>query len=130
MSPSEKEKKHKSKRNSTALLPGIAKKLNRGGTLPSGVAKRGLSPDLESRLPPVREGYERAEIDCEIVLLDIATQEISDVLDRTIKSVSRALVTDNEPRNVQKDKIQAAEKSSERAVERESSRSWWEFWKD
>ena len=123
-------KKHKGKGNSTALPPGIAKKLGRGGTLPPGLAKKGLSSDLESRLPPVREGYERAEIDGEIVLLDAATQEITDVLDRTIENVSRALVTDNESSNVRKDKAQTAEKSSERAVERASSRSWWEFWKD
>ena len=123
-------KKHKGKGHSTALPPGIAKKSGRGGTLPPGLAKKGLSSDLESRLPPVREGYERAEIDGEIVLLDAATQEITDVLDRTIENVSRALVTDNESSNVQKDKAQTAEKSSERAVERASSRSWWEFWKD
>ena len=123
-------KKHKGKGNSTALPPGIAKKLGRGGTLPPGQAKKGLSSDLESRLPPVREGYERAEIDREIVLLDAATQEITDVLDRTIEKVSRALVTDNESSNVRKDKAQTAENSSERAVERASSRSWWEFWKD
>ena len=130
MSTGEIEKKHKGKGNSTALPPGIAKKLGRGGTLPPGLAKKGLSSDLESRLPPVREGYERAEIDGEIVLLDAATQEITDVLDRTIEKVSRALVTDNESSSVRKDKAQTAEKSSERAVERASSRSWWEFWKD
>ena len=130
MRSGKKGKKHKGKGNPKGLPPGIAKKLSRGGTLPPGIAKKGLSPYLESRLPPVREGYERAEIDGEIVLLDIATQEITDVLDRTIKNVSRTLVTESEPSNRRKDKVQKAEQRSGRAVERASERSWWEFWKD
>ncbi len=131
MRPGKKWKKHKGKGNPKGLPPGIAKKLSRGGTLPPGIAKKGLSPYLKSRLPPVRDGYERAEIDGEIVLLNIATQAIADVLHRSIKDVSRSLFTDHEPRNVQKDKVkvQKAAQRSERAVERASERSWWKFWK-
>ncbi len=67
---------HKNK----GLPPGIAMKLERGGTLPPGIAKRNLPADLERRLPPVPAGYERQFVDGKVVLVNVATQVISDVI--------------------------------------------------
>ena len=51
--------KGKGKPKKKGLPPGIAMKLERGGTLPPGIAKQYLPADLERQLPPVRQGYER-----------------------------------------------------------------------
>ena len=84
-------KKYKAKGKPGGLPPGIAKKLERGGELPPGIAKKQLPTDLANRLPPVRAGFERAEIDGEVVLIEIASQQIADVLKRSAKKVSREL---------------------------------------
>jgi len=67
-------KKHKT------LPPGIAKNLERGKPLPPGIAKRYLPADLQEELPVAPEGYERIVIDDKILLIEIATQMIQDVL--------------------------------------------------
>ena len=82
-----KNKRHKGKHDSgggnpQGLPPGIAKKLARGGTLPPGIAKKNLPMDLESRLPPVRAGYERMEVDGRVVLIEAATDTIVDIIRR------------------------------------------------
>jgi hypothetical protein len=69
-------KKHKSK----PLPPGIAKNLARGKPLPPGIAKQQLPGDLLRQLPPVYPGYERVMVDGRVLLVDIATQVIHDVL--------------------------------------------------
>ena len=84
-------KSSKNRGNPKGLPPGIAKKLERGGEMPPGIAKKLLPDDLESRLPPVRNGYERAEIDGEIVLIDIASQQIADVISRSAARIGRKL---------------------------------------
>ncbi len=84
-------KSTKRKGNPKGLPPGIAKKLERGGDMPPGIAKKRLPDDLETRLPPVRNGYERAEIDGEIVLIDIASQQIADVIRRSAAKIGREL---------------------------------------
>ena len=66
--------KHKS------LPPGIAKNLARGKPLPPGIAKRALPGDLVAALPPVRTGHERVIIDGRVLLVEIATQVVRDVL--------------------------------------------------
>jgi hypothetical protein len=62
------------------LPPGIAKNLARGKPLPPGIAKQQLPGDLVRQLPPVPQGYERVYVDGRVLLVDIATQIISDVL--------------------------------------------------
>ena len=62
------------------LPPGIAMKLQRGGELPPGIAKKHLPGDLEDRLPP-RSRYRRMELDGQVVLVDIATEVIMDIID-------------------------------------------------
>ncbi len=71
--------KHKPKKNKGLPL-GIAKNLQRGKSLPPGIAKQYLPGDLQRTLPPVPAGYERIVVDGKILLIEIATQVVRDVL--------------------------------------------------
>lgn len=62
------------------LPPGIAKNLARGKPLPPGIAKRSLPGTLIERLPPVADGYERIIVAGKILLVEIATQVVHDIL--------------------------------------------------
>jgi Ni/Co efflux regulator RcnB len=62
------------------LPPGIQKKLDRGGTLPPGIAKRYLPDDLEHRLPPPPHGYERTVVGSDVLLVEIDTGRIADIV--------------------------------------------------
>jgi len=68
------------KKGSKPLPPGIAKNLARGKPLPPGIAKRALPNDLLVRLPPVADGYERVIVAGKILLVEIATQVVHDIL--------------------------------------------------
>jgi len=70
----------KQKRGKKGLPPGIAKNLQRGKPLPPGIARQQLPADLVAALPPVPKGHERVIIDGRVVLVEIATQVIRDVL--------------------------------------------------
>ena len=62
------------------LPPGIAKNLARGKSLPPGIAKQYLPDGLRRELPAPPTGYERIIVDGKILLVEIATQVIHDVL--------------------------------------------------
>lgn len=62
------------------LPPGIAKNLARGKPLPPGIAKQFLPDGLLGRLPPAPKGFERVVVDGKVLLVEIATQVIHDVL--------------------------------------------------
>lgn len=62
------------------LPPGIAKNLARGKPLPPGIAKQYLPDGLVSVLPPPPRGYERIVIDGKVLLVEIATHVIHDIL--------------------------------------------------
>lgn len=68
------------KKRNKRLPPGIAKNLARGKPLPPGIAKRALPNDLLVRLPPVADGYERIAVAGKILLVEIATQVVHDIL--------------------------------------------------
>ena len=70
----------KQNKGKQGLPPGIAKNLKRGKPLPPGIAKQQLPADLVAALPPVPRGYERVILDGRVVLVEIATQVIRDVL--------------------------------------------------
>jgi hypothetical protein len=70
----------KRKHGRKGLPPGIAKNLQRGKSLPPGIARQQLPAELVATLPPVPKGYERVIVDGRIVLVEIATQVIRDVL--------------------------------------------------
>ena len=64
----------------SALPPGIAKNLGRGKPLSPGIAKQVLPIALVNTLPPVPEGYERIIVAGKILLVESATQVITDVI--------------------------------------------------
>jgi hypothetical protein len=63
----------------TALPPGIAKKVARGGALPPGIAKKTLPGGLLARLP-TRSGQEWRVVGTDLLIVEIATNVIVDVL--------------------------------------------------
>lgn len=62
------------------LPPGLQKQLERNGTLPPGLAKRSLPKDLEGRLNPLNDPYERVIVGEDLILLDPETNLILDVM--------------------------------------------------
>ena len=62
------------------LPPGIAKNLARGKSLPPGIARQQLPDGLINILPPPPRGFERVIVDGRVLLVEVATQVIHDVL--------------------------------------------------
>lgn len=62
-----------------ALPPGIARKVARGGALPPGIAKKTLPGGLLARLP-ARPGQEWRVVGTDLLIVEIATGVIVDVL--------------------------------------------------
>ena len=62
------------------LPPGIARNLARGKSLPPGIAKQYLPQELQRALPAAPAGSDRIIVDGKILLIDVATQVIHDVL--------------------------------------------------
>lgn len=72
------------KKGKNGLPPGIAKNLQRGKPLPPGIAKQVLPTGLIGLLPPPPHGYERVVLSGKVLLVEIATQVIHDVLEDVI----------------------------------------------
>ncbi len=70
--------KHKHKHKS--LPPGIAKNLKRGKPLPPGIAKQTLPYDLQRQLPAPPNGYERIIVGGKLLLVELGTQIVHDIL--------------------------------------------------
>jgi len=68
-------------KQSKSLPPGIAKNLQRGKSLPPGIAKQVLPSRLTQVLPPVPKGFERVVVDGKVLLVEIATQVVHDILE-------------------------------------------------
>jgi hypothetical protein len=68
--------KHKGK----SLPPGIEKNLKRGKPLPPGIAKQTLPYDLRRQLPPAPDGYERIIVGGKLLLVELGTQIVRDIL--------------------------------------------------
>jgi hypothetical protein len=62
------------------LPPGISKNLARGKPLPPGIAKQVLPQGLVVLLPPAPHGFERIVIDGKVLLVEVATHVIHDIL--------------------------------------------------
>jgi len=73
-------KKNKAK----GLPPGIARNLQRGKALPPGIAKQALPTGLVDLLPPPPRGFERVVLSGKVLLVEVATQVIHDVLEDVI----------------------------------------------
>ena len=65
---------------SRGLPPGISKNLARGKPLPPGIAMQQLPSELSAALPPSPGGYKRVIVDGKVLLVEIATQVVHDVL--------------------------------------------------
>lgn len=74
--------KHKGKgrHKQKSLPPGIAKNLARGKPLPPGISKQSLPSDLLQALPPVMDGHEIIVISGKILLIEIASRIVRDIL--------------------------------------------------
>jgi hypothetical protein len=70
----------KDRKHTVSLPPGIAKNLQRGKPLPPGISRQALPGALTARLPRVPDGYERVIVDGKVLLVEVATQVIHDVL--------------------------------------------------
>jgi hypothetical protein len=68
------------RKNGRQLPPGIAKNLARGKALPPGIAKRALPSELLAALPPARPGFDRVIVDGKVLMVEIATQVVHDIL--------------------------------------------------
>ncbi len=73
-------KKGKGKGKPRGLPPGIAKNLQRGKPMPPGIAKQHFPAGLIDLLPPAPRGYERIIAGGKVILVEVATQIIHDVL--------------------------------------------------
>ena len=62
-----------------ALPPGIRRRLERGKPLPPGIAKNSAPPELSSRVT-LPEGFELVEVGLDVLLVEVATDIIHDVL--------------------------------------------------
>jgi len=63
------------------LPAGIAKNLQRGKRLPPGIARQPLPADLADRLPTPPNGFERIVLSGKVLLVEIATEVVHDVLE-------------------------------------------------
>jgi Ni/Co efflux regulator RcnB len=78
--------KGKNKGKGAGQMPqGIAKKLQRGGTLPPGIAKRNLPSPLIHELPRRPAGQELQIIDDNVVLIEKTTGLILDILEHAAR---------------------------------------------
>jgi hypothetical protein len=62
------------------LPPGIAKNLAMGKPLPPGIAKQVLPQGLLAMLPAPPHGFERIIVDGKVLLVEVATHVIHDIL--------------------------------------------------
>ena len=67
-----------------ALPPGIRRNLERGKALPPGLAKRSPPQELQSTLT-VSQGFEIVEVGLDVLLVEVATGIIHDVLTDLIR---------------------------------------------
>ena len=74
----------KKNKKARGLPPGIAKNLQRGKVLPPGIAKQALPIGLADLLPPPPHGFERVVLSGKVLLVEVATQVIHDVLEDVI----------------------------------------------
>jgi hypothetical protein len=62
------------------LPPGIARKVARGGSLPPGIAKRYLPQGLLGQLSPLDPRYGRMVVGSDVLMVELATGVILDIL--------------------------------------------------
>lgn len=63
-----------------SLPPGLAKHLEKHGTLPPGLELRGLPDSLEAQLPDPGPGRKRVVVDDDVLLIETRTGRVLDIL--------------------------------------------------
>ena len=63
------------------LPPGLARKQQ----LPPGIAKRQLPSTLIAQLPPPPKGFERVIVDDNVLLVEIATKVVHDIVEHVVR---------------------------------------------
>jgi hypothetical protein len=124
--------KAKGKNKQKTMPKGIAMKLKRGGAMPPGIAKTSLPEDLEQQLPPAPNGYERIEAKGKVILVDIATGVIADIIKIGRKSMStpiqeKAIEKTNDKKSEPDNKSKVMDSSE---VPDNPEKKWWQIWKD
>jgi len=66
------------------LPPGIRRHLQRGKALPPGIAKKRPPAQLQSAIS-LQEGYEIIEVGLDVLLVDVATSIVHDVLSNVVR---------------------------------------------
>ena len=61
-------------------------KLERGGQLPPGIAKRDLPADVQARLPKRNDGTIRQVVGDDVVLIEKGTEIILDVIRNVVRN--------------------------------------------
>ncbi|WP_430475322.1 hypothetical protein ACQ0MK_06395 [Thalassospira lucentensis] len=74
------------KGSNKGLPPGIAMKLERGGSLPPGIAKRDLPSDLQARLPGRTDNAIRQIVGDDVVLIERGTDIILDIMRGVVRN--------------------------------------------
>ena len=90
-------KRKKGKKGKRGLPPGLAKRggqlppglAKRGGRLPPGLAKRQLPRNALDELGPARRGTERVIVGADVLLVDIATDIVLDVIQGVVRNAGR-----------------------------------------
>ncbi len=62
------------------LPPRHDKRIERNGHLPPGIDQQSLPPELARRLPPLPHGYDRVIVGGDVVLIEVSTRTVVDVL--------------------------------------------------
>ncbi len=78
-------KAKKNKGKSGKMPPGLARHIERYGTLPPGLAKKSLPPGLAGRLPATTAGRNRVIVGNDVVLVQTATGVILDIIKDVVR---------------------------------------------
>ena len=78
-------KAKKNKGKSGEMPPGLARHIERYGTLPPGLAKKSLPPGLADRLPATKAGQKRVIVGNDVVLVQAATGVILDIIKDVVR---------------------------------------------
>ena len=121
--------KGKGKNKKKAMPKGIAMKLERGGTMPPGIARTRLPDELEQQLPPPPSGFERIKSEGKVVLAEVATGVIADIikLGKPSTSTDRTMKKTEASQEVQAEKNNSNDANDNKAEVTE--KKWWQIWK-
>ncbi len=76
--------KGKGRNKNKGMPPGLARQIKKHGQLPPGLEKKRLPRHIEAKLPPVRKGTERLVAGNDVVLMDIVTGVVLDIISEVI----------------------------------------------